>query len=62
MDMVYDKSTINSLVLDLNSCITSGDTEKALDTSARLFGFMLGRIGVMQLQLDQICTKADIFF
>lgn len=57
----YDKRTINSLVMELNANIACHNTEKALDNSCRLFGFMLGRIGVMQVQLDQLCKKSDTF-
>jgi hypothetical protein len=55
----YDKRTINMLVLELNANIANHDTDRALDNSARLFGFMLGRIGAMQTQLDILCDSKN---
>lgn len=62
MGTTYDKRTINSLVMELNANIVSHNTDKALDNSAKLFGFMIGRIGIMQAQLDLMCQRADTFF
>ncbi len=62
MSTTYDKRTINSLVIELNENIARHNTEKALDNSCRLFGFMLGRIASLQTQLDLLCKRTDTFF
>ena len=60
-DLVYDKRTVASLMLDIDKQLAHPDPDvvKLVALQSRVIAFLIGKFALHQIQLDLLCEHGD---
>jgi len=60
-DLIYDKRTVTSLMLDIDKQLAHEDPDlvEVVAMQSRLIAFLIGKFALHQIQLDLLCEHGD---